>query len=790
MSTPASRSASLGTRHALAIDRVPAGLIVAGTGLQEIRVDTTLQTPTAPPRRPRLGALARDLAAGAVSAIVLLTSIVSFASLMFPGAMAAGASTAVWAMLVGSGVAGLWIALRSSVPPVSSGIDGATGAIFVLLAGQVAAAVHAGGGDTAAAIQASMLALSVATAVSGALLLLLGRARWGQGLRFVPYFVVAGFLAATGWLLFVGGVRMSLGRAPLASGVDAAAVARLASGVAVFALLLLLRRQVRSALVLPLTLLVMVVVGGAVLRALGLDGQEQGWYLPSPDTLVAWSPWVAGSGWPLSLRETLALLPELLAVSAVVVVSLVSKVAALEVARQRPADLDTELRAHGLGTLAAVPLGGLAAMVQLGTSRLLEAAGGATRLSGAACSAMLLAVALSGVDLLALVPLPITVGLLFYLGWGFLVDGLGRLVAQRDWRNGLLALAIGGACVVMGYLAGVLGGIVAACLLFAAGCARQGAVRQRLSRADYAGLVSRPAEAMRRLVEAGEQIQIHWLAGHLFFGSSEGVFEDVRRTLQARAAGVVRFVILDFDRVTGADASAALSLAMLRHLCRRAGVVLVFSAMDPRIAAALVREGVWASGGDPDAPPPFDDVNSALAWCEERVLAAAEADPGADAGPLGAPGPAQAQADAAFAAWLQGELGAEVPVADVLVRLQRRRFEASTTLYRQGDAADDIDLVADGRVVIELVGPDGRRRRLRTLTTRTVVGEMGFIRRLPRFATVATEGPATVYTLSRAAFERLRRERPELATAFVEFLLRSLAERLTVTQRTVSAMRG
>jgi SulP family sulfate permease len=732
---------------------------------------------------PRLtvGTLSRDLAAAAVSVVVLLTSVVSFASLMFPGGLAVGAPTAVWAMLVGSGIAGLWVALRSSLPPVSSGIDGATGAIFVLMVGQVAGSVTAAGGSAAAAVEASMLALAGATAVSGALLYALGQARWGHFLRFVPHFVVAGFLAATGWLLFVGGVRMSIGRPPsdFASGLLTAEWVRLACGVAVFALLLLVRRQVRSALALPLTLLVLIVIGMLTLRALGLGGRDQGWYLPSPETLVAWSPWTAWRAWPLSARESLALVPEVLAVSAVVVVSLVSKVSALEVARQRPADLDQELRAHGLGTMAAAPLGGIAAMVQLGTSRLLEAAGAASRHSGAACALMLLAVGLSGVDLLSLVPVPITAGLVFFLGWGFLVDGLGRLVAQRDLLNGLLALAIGAACVVSGYLAGVLGGIVAACLLFAASYARLGAVRQQLSRAQYAGFVNRSAEDSRRLLEAGDQIQIHWLAGYLFFGSSEGVFERVRLDLQRRPAGAVRYVVLDFARVSGADASATLSLAKLRHLCRSHAVTLVFSAVAPGIAAALARDGVYGRSGDPQAPPPFDDVNAALAWCEERVLAATVGQPAGD------------DADeAGFAVWLQHELGVGVPVGDLLARLERRRFDGTTTLYRQGDAADAIDLVAAGRLAIEFIGSDGRRHHLRTLTTRTAVGEMGFIRRVPRSATVVTEGAATVYTLSRVAFDQMRRERPELAASFDDFLLRTLAERLTMTERMVSALSG
>jgi SulP family sulfate permease len=640
--------------------------------------------------------------------------------------------------------------------------------------------VLAAGGTAAAATQASMLVLAAATAISGALLYALGLARWGRMLRFVPHFVVAGFLAATGWLLIAGGVIMSTGRSPAAlwASIGAAEAMRLACAVAVFVLLFVLRRTVRSALALPLTLLAMIVLGSLLLHALGLDGRDQGWYLASPGAITAWLPWQAWRDSNWSGADLLRMLPELLAASVVAVVSLVSKVSALEVARERPADLDQELRAHGLGTLAVVPLGGVAAMLQLSTSRLLEAAGGATRFSGAACALWLLVIALTGFDLLAVVPLPVAAGLVFFLGWGFLVDALGKPLVQRDGLNLALAVAIGAACVVFGFLVGVLGGIVAACLLFALSYARLGAVRQQLSRAQYAGHVSRPAEAARHLLENGEQIQVHWLAGYLFFGSSEGVFERVRRDLEARPGLAVRHVILDFERVTGADASATVSLVKLRHLCRQHGVVLVFSSVAEDITAALRRDGLFRQTADGQQQPlPFADVNEALAWCEDRLLTAA--------GLMPADGD-----DAGFAEWLQRELGEGVPVGDFLRRLDRRQFDAATVLYRQGEPADEIDLVAAGRLAVDVVGADGRARRVRTLTTRTVVGEMGFISRAPRSATVVSDGPATVYTLSRDSFERLRRERPEVAAAFDDFLLRTLAARLGMTERMMSALSG
>jgi len=59
--------------------------------------------------------LLRDVLAGLVASIVLVANIVSFAALIFPGALAGGASTAIWAMLIGSGFSGLWIARRRAL---------------------------------------------------------------------------------------------------------------------------------------------------------------------------------------------------------------------------------------------------------------------------------------------------------------------------------------------------------------------------------------------------------------------------------------------------------------------------------------------------------------------------------------------------------------------------------------------------------------------------------------------------------------------------------------------------
>src|SRR5262249_36907642 len=102
--------------------------------------------------------------------------------------------------------------------------------------------------------------------------------------------------------------------------------------------------------------------------------------------------------------------------------------------------------------------------------------------------------------------------------------------------------------------------------------------------------------------------------------------------------------------------------------------------------------------------------------------------------------------------------------------------------------ADTVDLVAAGNLVIDIATDHGESLRVRRITTHTVVGEMGFYRRSVRSATVSSDGPATLFTLTRDNFERMRRERPDLAGAFDDFIMRVLADRIDFANRAVAAL--
>jgi SulP family sulfate permease len=718
---------------------------------------------------------ANDSVAGLVASVVLLANIVSFGALMLPEELSIGLSTAIWAMLIGSCIGGVWIALTTSLPPLATGIDSPTGAVLVLLSASVGSRVVAAGGDPQTAVQTVMLTFTAATVVSGALLYGLGACRWGSYFRFVPYFVVGGFLAATGWFLIVGGVRMTTGRplglGSLATNWTVIETAKLAAALAALMVLLAVRRWIKSAFAMPASLVVMCFTGAIVLRTLGLSGPHDGWYFPSLQAMPEWAPLHAARTVRPSWSMMVWLIPHLLAVTIVTLISLVTKVSSLETARRTSGDLDRELRSHGMASLMAAPLGGLTSSLQVGTSRLLEHAGSATRMSGAMCALALGAVAVANFNLPGLIPIAIVAGLVLYLGCMFITDALWRPYAQGAWLDLLLAVGIMIVCIQYGYLAGVLVGLVCACVVFAMSYARLGVVHRHLTRGQFASYVDRSAEASNYLREAGDAIQIYWLSGYIFFGSSEGVFERIRDDLQALPARRVAYVILDFGRVSGADSSAVVSLAKLRNFSDQHGATLVYCSLSPANHAALARGGFFGRGSRHQA---FADLHLALSWCEDRLLANAgfETDNGL----------------ASFELWLQHQLGATVRAADLIAYLERKDTDGSQTLYREGEPADTVDLVAAGNLVVDITDGNGESVRVRRIMTHTVVGEMGFFRKSGRSATVASDGRAILFTLTRANLNRMRRDRPDLASAFDDFIMRVLADRIECENRAVAAL--
>lgn len=725
----------------------------------------------------KLQLIATNALSGAVASLLTIAYCLSFSALLFQGQLAAGLGPGLWALLVGSAVAGLYVALTTSLPPAEAGPDNPAVAVLSVLAATVASAVFAAGGDAAFAIDHVLLSFSIATLATGLVLYLLGRLSLGKYVRFVPYPVIGGFLAASGWFLVTGGIEVMTGTditlANLSEAIPPDRLPMLLLGVAFAIAVFVLKSWTGSTYVLPVAFIGGAAILDVALSRMGLVHGESHWFLSGASELKPWVPLAAvferGIQWTVFLEAA----TEIGAVAGVTVIALLLDVTSLEVARTKSADLDWEFRTNGFANVIAAPLGGIMGNLSFNGSRLLEETGGFARISGVFASLVLVLIVVTGVDLPGYVPKPVLAGLLMYLGLVVLTEVLFRSPAHRAWADFVLAIAIAVAIVVLGYLAGIIFGVIAACLMFALSYSRIAVIRRHLTRSVIASNMDRSSSAARYLREEGDRIHIFWLSGFIFFGSSNGVFESIRDAIQTGSGRNRRFAVLDFSDVSGFDTSAVLSLVKLRNHADQHRVVLVFAGLSDRMSSALERLRLFDADG---AHRRFATRDEAFQWCENEILSERETES------------SFITASDNLESWLAAELGSSDKARRLAAYFVRRDLAQGDMLYAQGSPADTIDLVIAGRIAVSISSEPGLELVVRRISTRTVVGEMGFFRGAVRTATVSAEEPTAVYTLSRARYEKMKAEDPEIAASFLEFIARTLSDRLDFANQGIAAL--
>ena len=86
-------------------------------------------------------------------------------------------------------------------------------------------------------------------------------------------------------------------------------------------------------------------------------------------------------------------------------------------------------------------------------------------------------------------------------------------------------------------------GVIGACLMFTLSYSRIGVIRRHLTRYDFSSNVERSPEQARLLHEEGKRVHVFWLSGFIFFGSSNGLFERIKRYIEEQWEKPVGFVV-------------------------------------------------------------------------------------------------------------------------------------------------------------------------------------------------------------------------------------------------------
>jgi sulfate permease, SulP family len=719
-----------------------------------------------------------SITAGLVAAIITISLEISLAALIFSGELGEFLAGGIGLMLFGAFAMGVAIALTTSLPGMVGLPQDTPAAIMGLVAAAIGVSMR--GEDPRAIYSTIVAAISLTSILTAVFFLLLGWFKASGFVRYIPYPVVGGFLAGTGYLLSMGAfgvmVNMPLTPANLPQLFGAGNLINWVPGVIFAFVLLVLLRRWSHFLITPGALILATSLFYGYLAIADIPVSEaasRGWLLGPFPSGGLFQPLTPSS---LPLIDWDVILQNIDKIATILVLSIISlllNASALEVTVKKDIDLNRELQAAGWANLAG-GLGGSSVGYQaLGMSALAHRLGAKSRLVNLISALICGAALFFGASLISFFPKPVLGGMLLYLGLAFLTEWLIDARKSLPFLDYLLVWVILGVIATVGFLEGVAAGIFIAAILFVVSYSRINAIKNILDGSIYHSKVDRPRMHREILHQRGSEIYILRLQGYIFFGSVQNILERIRLRIHNQSQGPLKYLILDFHRVTRLDSSAVFGIIRLKQLTEANKILMVWTHVSPEIVTQLERGGLHDHTDDSFLIR--ETLDEGVEWCENKLLAREGVND-----LTGVIERVETQLKHAFPG-IEG-------VDRLMQYLERRKVEVGEYLMKQDEPSNDMYFVESGLVTIELELPNGRRMRLRSIRGGATVGEMGIYLGGTRTASVVASRPSTVYRLSLQSLAEMREKDPQIAALFHEWIARLLAERIADNNRMFEAL--
>ena len=601
-----------------------------------------------------------------------------------------------------------------------------------------------------------MLLIFLTTLISSILFFVVFHYKLANLVRFVPFSVMAGLLASTGWLMCSGSLMIISGVSLSVQGVKALvndwARPELVVGVLVVAFLFALAKKISSAFLLPLMIIIFTLASHLFLNDASCSLNSQycdplRWYFDVPKTIAWFPPWmISFSNFQFSILFNA--LPSMIVVAFVGVITLLLAVASLELSFRKEFNFNQVLKVHSIFGILSALLGGFVGIISTGRTALSKSTGGDI-FSAVIATLLCLAMLLGGSRYFGLIPKAALGGIILYLGLSMLKQWIWD---QRKVSSSSEMLEVISILVVVanfGYLAGFVSGIMLACLTYVISNSKNPLTKIRTDVSLYSSSVVRPYSQRKALEVIGKKSLIYKLTGYIFFGSAKNIdliFDELE-------PANVENILLDFTDVIGIDKS---SIGVFNKIFRRyesfdSKFHVVMGNKDKKIFHAM------QLGLKPDMIFFYQQLDNAIESIEESLISALDY---------------QATNVSCFD-FLKNKTD-----QDSLVQYcELRSYVLGDTLCQEGDNSKEIFFLKNG--TLEVVKASSHRPiRLSKLIQGGMVGEIAFYSGNKRSASILAASNSEVYVLTETAIELMRRNNPSLASHFDHSVINKLADAL------------
>ncbi|CAO3663502.1 unnamed protein product [Rhizopus stolonifer] len=385
--------------------------------------------------------------------------------------------------------------------------------------------------DSNAVIASTMVAFALSSIMTGLAFFLLGALKLGSLIGFFPRHILVGTIGGVGWFLIATGIEVS-GRLdhdleytlPMLRTLflDSHVFSLWFSSFAVAILLRIIQARITSPLVVPSFFMILPLAFYLIALVLRLDVntlREQGWIFPLVESNTPfWHFYTLYDFTAVNWRAVAGTLPAMLALTFFGVLHVPINVPALGVSTNKDdVDVNKELVAHGISNAVSGLFGSVQNYLVYTNSLLFIRSGGDSRVAGVMLAGATAALWMIGPWIVGYIPVMVVGSLIFHLGLDLLKEALVDTWCSVHYLEYLTICVIIACMAVLGFVEGILVGIILACVFFVVQNARStDAIRAACTGKHMRSAVRRLYRQERYLSEVAGQIQVVKLQNYLF----------------------------------------------------------------------------------------------------------------------------------------------------------------------------------------------------------------------------------------------------------------------------------
>lgn len=674
-----------------------------------------------------------------------------------------------------------------------------------------------------AKVTTTVVTIGLATASLGVCLVLLGKFKLAGLVSYLPMPVVGGYLAFIGLFCFYAGLSLCTGLvindfSSMLQIWDAHYLLLCVPGILGGIWLLLVSQRCENSFALPATILLMPLLFFALLALCGYsleDARDYGWVSPSSEPAGFVQMFELFDFSQMHWEQVPRQLTTWLGMVFVVAFSSCLDVAAIEMDMGSQLNINHELKSVGWSNFVSGLLGGYTGSYIFSQTIFTYRSKTNSRIVGVCVIISEFAIVLVPLSVMSLVPRFFFAATLIFIGIDLMVEWLVEVYHKVLPREYVVLWLSFIAINLVSLELGMVLGVGFAILNFLLGYAQVKVVSRR-SRSSAA---VRKLAARTMLGQKREAIVYLELYGYLFFGSSVQILEDVQKAVHIRKPRAAKpqatngegdwpqytgdsgipltpvskrdvpiecldgsaaphpdglpteYVVMDFSRVSGMDATAARSAFMiLQQHCKRHDIAVLFADALPEIRSLLLHNDIAEEDNF------FLNAESALEFCENQLLANARLQ---DVNH-------RHESMSVLLHRFMGEPDDSVLFRGVDQFFHKYEVPPGYEFYRVASYPDRFYFLASGRVALFMnddgsVAPGKRLTLLENVLPGAMFGEVDFFGRQYRYMAATAMEPCTVFEMSRETYESMDARAPALWNRLRDVVMQSMALSITNT---------